>query len=123
MALAYPLGRGGDHLWRVDLDEILLEEELAEEGAHLRLDAEDALVGRRAHINDAVVKACVLRDARQLELLDLGVGAASVLELQRQLGHRLGDRVDTLHRELHAALRARGHGLGRHGHLRQDVDD
>eukprot|EP00964_Phaeocystis_antarctica_P144125 scaffold109821_cov63-Phaeocystis_antarctica.AAC.2 len=96
-----PLGGGAHELGRVDLREALREQELAEELAHAVLHAEDALVGRRAQVDDAVVQPHVLVDShrarRRVGGRQVVVVAAGVLELQRQLAHRAAHHEEPLH--------------------------
>ena len=129
------LRRRRDHLGRVDLDEALRGEPLAEEGAHLRLDAEDALVGRRAQVEHAVVQPHVLVDARprfsaRRRRRRLGrllgrrrLGPRGVLELERELRDGAADAEDLLDLQLDELLRARRDRHVGARHLGAHVDD
>mmetsp|Transcript_96902 Transcript_96902/g.301645 ORF Transcript_96902/g.301645 Transcript_96902/m.301645 type:complete len:231 (+) Transcript_96902:650-1342(+) len=102
-----PLRRAGDHLRRVDLLELLLQQELPEEAAHSRLNPEDRLVCHGAQVKNAVVQAHVgihLDQARVLLVLLLRPAQVGQLDGQHRRGP--SDAVDPLYADLHSRLRA-----------------
>mmetsp|Transcript_27721 Transcript_27721/g.59673 ORF Transcript_27721/g.59673 Transcript_27721/m.59673 type:complete len:326 (-) Transcript_27721:921-1898(-) len=77
------LGGRGDHLGGVDLGEAEIEQVLAEERARGGLHPHHPLVRGSAQVDHAIVEPRVLLDTWQLELEELCLGAACVLDLQR----------------------------------------
>jgi len=61
---AAALARAAQQLGALDLHEVTLQQELAEEGAHAAGDAHDGSVGGGAEVDPPVVQAQVLRGAR-----------------------------------------------------------
>mmetsp|Transcript_106783 Transcript_106783/g.300585 ORF Transcript_106783/g.300585 Transcript_106783/m.300585 type:complete len:749 (-) Transcript_106783:198-2444(-) len=116
------LGRTAEELGGVDLLEAVLQQILAEQRAHARLDAEDGLVRHRSQVDHAVVQAHVLAHAHQRGvLLILGLAPGGIRELQRQ-GRGAADAIEPLDGELDVLLRRGGDGLVRASDLREDVD-
>mmetsp|Transcript_50008 Transcript_50008/g.163385 ORF Transcript_50008/g.163385 Transcript_50008/m.163385 type:complete len:485 (+) Transcript_50008:520-1974(+) len=120
------LGLAGDELRRLDLEEALRAERLAEEGADGRLDAQDGAVCGHAQVDPAVVEAQLLPDARQRSVgvfggVHLGLRPRGVLDLEGKLGRGGGDEPHLADRDLDPVLRAGEHLCGLQPPL--DLDD
>lgn len=88
----------------MDLDKLLAVEVVTEQLADTRLDAEDGLVGRRAEVEDTVVKTGRKRhlgvlDALLLALLNVGLGARGVLDREGE-GLGLDEGVELVDSDL-----------------------
>jgi len=133
------LGETGDDLGGVDLDEVLVDEVLAEVLADLGLEAEDGVVGEGAEVNPTVVETGLLENADiAVVTLDLlgqvvvllvivtlveGVEAVSIGHLEGEESGGSGHDVDSLDVDLGVLL-----GAGLDGDLglddgTVDIDD
>lgn len=115
---------GRNDLRRVNLDEALIGEDVAEELAHAGFESEDRLVGWRAEVQHAVVQARVLVHANvEAVRVVFLLGSRSIFDLQRKL--RLGLRHDEDFQALHLQILLRARlDLLRHRHdICPDVHD
>mmetsp|Transcript_8901 Transcript_8901/g.27279 ORF Transcript_8901/g.27279 Transcript_8901/m.27279 type:complete len:233 (+) Transcript_8901:1025-1723(+) len=98
---------GADKFWRMDLCEVLREEEGAKILANSRLETHDGLVRRCAQVNDTIVEPDVEAHTNKRRVRgELHVRACCVFYEKRQRRHGAGDAVEALYLQLHGPLRA-----------------